>query len=136
MKRYFFVIAVIAILICGLSSCGKSDYVRDQEAKEEAIYQRGYEDGYDEGRYDGYEDGYDEGYFYGYEDGYNDSKSDIVIEAIFYAKEKGGWHPEEALMIIDAYRNKEPFYEDGSSPSKQDYYDAIDSLIYFFEFFY
>lgn len=124
MKRYFFVIAVIAILICGLSSCGKSDYVRDQEAKEEAIYQRGYEDGYDEG------------YFYGYEDGYNDGESDIVIEAIFYAKEKGGWHPEEAWMIIEAYRNKEPFYEDGSSPSKQDYYEAIDSLIYFFEFFY
>lgn len=135
MKKRFIILSVIIILLF-LSSCGgKSEYAREREAKKEAIYQEGYDAGYEEGRWEGY----DEGYFYGYEDGYDDGCEEVARaeeEAIFYAKEKGGWHPEEAWMVIEAYRNKEAFYEDGSPPSKQDYDDAVNSLISFYEFFY
>ena len=131
MKKYFAILSALAILLCCLSACvGKSDYAREKEAKEEAIYQRGYDAGYEDGHWEGYDNGYDEGYYDGERDG-----EWLVDKAIFYAGEKGGWHPEEAWMIIEAYRNKEPLYGD-SIPSEQDYEDAVNSLIFFFDYFY
>lgn len=128
MKKHCAILSVIAILLCCLSSCGKSDYARDREAKEEAIYQRGYEDGYDEG----YFDGSDDGWMYNIEE----PGRYLEEEAVDYARKQSGWTPEEAWMLIDAYQNQEPWYEDGSVPSEQDYLDAINSLIYFYDYFY
>lgn len=84
MKKLFAILAVFFVLVCCLSSCGKSDYAREQETKREAIYQSGYEDGRDEGRYDGYEDGYDEGYDEGYYVGYDDGHSDGYYDGATY----------------------------------------------------
>lgn len=133
MKNLYAVFYAVIVLLCCLSSCGgTSIYKMEKEAKEEALYHSGYDVGYEEGHWDGYDSGYDEGYSYGYEDGLNE----VEWKAISYAKENGGWHPEEAWMIIEAYQNNEPFYSDGSMPSEQDYLDAINSLIYFYDYFY
>lgn len=129
-KLYAVILAVIVLLCCLAVYTGSSIRTAEKEKKE--TY---FEDGYNKGYNDGYDAGYDEGSFYGYEDGRNEIEW-AEEEAIFYAKENGGWHPEEAWMIIEAYRNKEPFYSDGSIPSEQDYNDAVNSLIYFFEYFY
>lgn len=127
MKKLYAISIAIIVLLCFLAVyTGRS--IREAEKEKKVTY---YADGYDTG----YEEGYDEGYFYGYEDGYEEVAW-VKEEAIFHAKENGGWHPEEACVIIEAYRNKDPFYEDGSAPSKQDYDDAVNSLISFFEFFY
>ena len=98
MKKLFAILAVFFVLICYLSSCGKSDYAREQESKREAIYQRGYEDGYDEGYYVGYYDGAidaQRGIFNQVEDDLWSIASDI--------EDKYGLHPEDAVMVLSNY---------------------------------
>ena len=103
-------------------------------------YYEGYNDVYDEGYNDGIELGYNEGHhdgiYYDWEENIDEIGSYFEQEAVYYDKDNGGWHPEEAWEIIEAYQNNEPFYSDGSQPSKQDYMDAINSLIYFYDYFY
>ena len=135
-----FYIGVLAFYIVTVaSSCNKHTVPEVDDS-----YYEGYDDGYDDGYDCGHDDGYYEGYDRGHDDGIYDDWYDNIDEigwyfedeAVHYAKEQGGWHPEEAWMIIEAYRNNEPFYQDGSPPSKQDYIDAIDTLIYFYDYFY
>lgn len=85
---------------------------------------------YDIGKEDGYETGYKDGAMS------DDAISFSEEEATWYAREKSGWSPEEAMAIIYAYKNGDPFYEDDSPPSENDYLDAVDTLVYFFEYFY
>lgn len=137
----FLILLFVAAL---LISCGSNGY-----------YDKGYEDGYAEGFSDGrleseleiYDNRFDAGYDAGFEDGFIsgseswfDHPTEIAgyfeDEAAHYAVNHGGLHPEEAWAIIEAYRNAEPFGDDGSPPSTQDYNDAIDSMICFYEYFY
>lgn len=136
-------IALTILIPCILMSC------------QESAYNDAYEDGYNDAvelygsDYDiGYENGYDIGYEDGYDDGHeegikNDWTENIVeiaryfeVEAVHYVGENANWHPEEALTVIESYQNNESFYSDGSTPSEQDFLDAIESLIYFYRYFY
>ena len=125
MKRIFiFTLAVVAVL--SLTAC--SSY---------GSYNDGYAEGYADGVYDGYIQGED--YDTWYEAGYSDGRMDgSVLEekAIRYAREYSEWSPEEAMDVIDAYQNNQPFWQDGSSPTHEDYMEAIESLYRFYEYFY
>lgn len=133
MKNLFAALIVIIVTGCLLLSCSS-----------EPTYEDGFDDGYDEGYFDAineYEDDYSRGYADGYIEGKSDIDADEIIyyitrEAEKYAGRESGWHPEDAWCLIEAYQNNEPFYEDGSMPSYQDYLDAINSIIYFYEYFY
>lgn len=119
MKKIISLIAVLALTVICLTACGLEPYKSD----------------YDEG----YDYGYDYGYERGYEDGYEEGKLDGSVleeEGIHYAREHSGWSPEEAMYIIDAYQNDKPFWKDGSPPSHKDYLEAIESLIYFYDYFF
>ena len=94
MKKYLAAIFVTAILIFCLSSCGESDYARDQEAKREAIYESGYEAGF--------KDGYSEAMQKApgrIESRVDDDIWDLCCEI----ENKYGIHPEEAAMILSIY---------------------------------
>lgn len=117
----------VGILFC-LSSCSK---------------QKTYEEGYNDGYEDGYIDASNELSDYGfdmYQEGYDEAYGDFVYgiiedEAVHYAVEHGGWHPEEAMCIIDAYENGEMAF--GSmSVSEEDYKEAVKSLYFYYEYFY
>lgn len=127
----------LSLLLCSLSACTQGAY--------ESSYQEGYSDGYSAAEIEMeylLEEEFLEGYDLGYEEGYWDAKQEysdyweLEQEAIHYAREYSEWSPEEAWMVIEAYQNNEPFHVDGSSPSKEEYLDAIDSLIYFYDYFY
>jgi hypothetical protein len=138
------IIIYIGLLVFSVSSmftsCNKPKEVKVDDSYYLEDYNDGYDEGYDEGYYEGYYEGYDEGHYdgiyYDWEENIHEIAVELEYDAIHYAVENGGWHPEEAWMIIEAYQNNEPFYKDGSPPSKQDYFDAIDSLIYFYDYFY
>ena len=132
MKKLLLMITIILALFISLSSC---------------VSEKTYDDGY----FDGYEEGYNEGHLYakdeysehsfdmykeGYDEAYEDFLNDIVHDAaVFYAKEKGGWHPEEAMCIIDAYESGGMSY--GQMPiTEEDYKAAVHSLYYYYEYFY
>lgn len=122
MKKIAAIITLVFFAI-SLSACGLKPYESD----------------YDEGYEYGYEYGYERGYESGFEDGYSEGQMDgsaIEYEGIYYAVDNSGWSPEEAMIIIDAYQNGKPFWGDGSLPSHKDYLDAINSLIYFYDYFY
>lgn len=122
MKKATAIIAVW-IILCFLSACSMETY----------------DDGYEDGYSDGYSDAEDEEFFDGYDIGYDDGKRDgswLEEDAIDYVREHSDWHPEEAVEVIEAYQNNEPFWRDGSPPSYEEYLDAIDSLIYFYDYFY
>lgn len=94
MKKYLAAIFVTAILIFCLSSCGQSDYARDQEAKREAIYESGYEAGF--------KDGYSEAMQKApgrIESRVDDDIWDLCCEI----ENKYGIHPEEAIQILANY---------------------------------
>lgn len=102
-----------------------------------------YDDDYDDSHYGGYEVGFDEGYDVGYDEGYEEEyeegyySDDFLHDGIFYsyeeaihfARDDGGWHPEEAWCIIEDYRA-------GNDVSREEYEAAIDSLIAFHEYYY
>ena len=94
MKKHFSVVAVIAVIIFSLSSCGKSTYVREQEAKREAIYDSGYETGYN----DGYSDAMQKAPVR-IESRVDDDIWDLCHEI----EEEYGIHPDEAAMILSNY---------------------------------
>lgn len=115
---------------------GYADGYFDAEYEIGSLAEEEYEDGYDNGYYDGHHDGYREGSKEGWIDNAEDIGWYFGERAVDYAASNSKWHPEEAWGVIEAYQNNEAFYEDGSPPSKQDYLDAIDSLICFYEYFY
>ena len=102
---------------------------------EESTYSYSYEDGYEDGYNDGQAEGYDNGYWEGYSEAEGDLDSIVGYNATQYASEYSGWHPDEAMCIIDAYENGECYY--GNTPvTTEDYKDAIASLYHFYEYFY
>lgn len=133
------IIIYISFLVFGVSSmftsCGKKEQVDLSNSNYDSSNWM-YNEAYDEGYNDGYDEGHYNGIYFDWEENICEIATELEYEAVFYAKENGGWHPEEACMIIEAYQNNKPFYQDGSPPSKQDYLDAIDSLKYFYDYFY
>ena len=144
MKRTVAILTVCVLVVCLLLSC-------HYEGTYDEGYSEGYDDGYSDGKFDmqsdvedgildGYDTGYHDGYCEGRDYGWIDNAEEIgryfEEEAVDYALDHSEWHPEEAWMIIEAYQNNEPLHEGGSTPSRQDYLDAIDSLIYFYDYFY
>lgn len=111
------------VLFFCLSSCGN-----------QKTYDDGYEDGYADGHYDASNALSDHGfdlYQEGYEEAYEDFVYGIIeYEAVHYAKDHGGWHPEEAMCIIDAYEKGQDSY------TEKDYKDAVRSLYYYYAYFY
>lgn len=111
MKKYcIYLIAIVFLLTC--TACGNSDVELQRQ------YNAGYSDGYEEGYRDGGNDGYSsldsDELIYSYEE--------AVLKAARY-----GWHPEEALCVIEDHIN-------GKYVSKQDLANALDSLsVYFYE---
>lgn len=113
-------------------------------------YSRGFENGVEEGRYDeqeaheceysywDLENAFDDGYRYAIENCFDDSDLmwKICEAAEHSAADFSEWHPEEALDIIECYRLQEPFWEDGSAPSHEDYESAVDCLVEFYHYFY
>lgn len=121
-------ICLCAVLL--LTSCGGDSKV---EYKDPNLYR--YENDYEEESSsweDGYEAGYDEGFYEGYNQGFNEMEN-AVAEAIDYAEY---FHPEEAMWIIEMYQTKVSYHPDGSLPTKEEYLQAIDSLVDFYEYFY
>lgn len=126
-------------VISVVSSCSEHNEVKHNDSYYEAYsdgYNEGYDEGYDEGLEIGYDYGHDDGIYYDWEENIDEIGWYFEEEAIDYAIENGGWHPEEAWMVIEAYQNNASFYQNGSPPTKQDYLDAINSLIYFYDYFY
>ena len=133
MKRFISIIALFAFSVCLLSCSHKGSY--------EDGYADGYSDAKSEMQYlmeeeflDGYDIGYDDGYRKAEEE--YDDYGWLEHEAIHYARKYSEWSPEEAMSVIEAYQNKEPFWQDGSPPSHDEYLDAIESLFRFYEYFY
>lgn len=100
--------------------------------------------------YSDYDEAYEKGYNNGYDDGYFDgiSGSDMSVheilnseafsiireEAELYASDAYDWHPEEACEIILCYLNQEKFID--AVPTKDEYMEAVGTLIAFYDFFY
>ena len=153
MKRFITIVAPFALAICLLSCSYEGTYDEGYYDGYEDGYSDGYEDGYSDakfemeclieekylGQYDkGYERGYDNGHLYGYQEAEEEYSyyGWLEDEAISYAREYSEWSPEEAMGLIEAYQNNEPFWQDGSPPSHEEYLDAIESLCRFYEYFY
>ena len=125
-------IAIVIISLLAVAFAIYVDFTHQNNSGDEEI--RTYDTGYEEGKSIGYDIGYDDGYNMGYEEGKN-LISESEDDATKYAKRFSEWHPEEAMMIIDAYENNEPFLGD-SPPSENDYRNAIQSLYHFYEYYY
>ena len=130
MKKFATVSALFILSIFFLLSCGQ-----------EKTYDDGFEDGYDMGYFDAsvnFENDYARGYEEGLRDGHHDAEEyfpEIIHDAEHYAAITGGWHPEEAWGIVEAYLTNMPMDDDGI-PSYDEYLAAVDSLICFYEYFY
>lgn len=139
MKKIVFILVLILLFsACSSNQTPDYNYNKYDGAFDEG-YDEGYYEGYDEAFNESYNNGYNEGYDEGFYEGYCAGLEEIYTsfhEAERYASNNGGWHPEEAVVVIESYINNKPFYEDGSSPSKRDYELAVDSLIYFYEYYY
>lgn len=130
---------ICVVLVCSsilLFSCEKiEDYERPLY---QAGFDKGYGLGYDDGRFDGEQSGYDEGYNDGFRDGQDESMSRfedyILSEAAGYAIREGGWHPEEAMCIIEAYEAGESYGD--TVVTQNEYEEAVASLMAFYEYFY
>lgn len=126
----------LLICLCATLLLASCDIDDGKEYKDPNLYR--YDNEYEEESFsweDGYEAGYDEGFYDGCNAGFDEMEG-IVEAAIDYVIENGGWHPgDEALPIIEMYRTKISYHPDGSLPTKEEYYEAINSLIYFYEFF-
>lgn len=129
-------IIICLFLILFITSCSSLEKSKDKKTvSNDNIYQNNYYSGeaenYDEIFDDGFDEGFIEGYYSGFYEIYNS-----VHEAEHYALDKGGWHPEEAVAVIEMYRTKVSYYPDGSIPTEEEYLDAINSLVAFYEYFY
>lgn len=99
---------------------------------------------------DGYIDGCSDGHFFAseefsehswemYKKGYNEAYDDFVYgiidnQAIHYARKFSEYHPEEAMCIIDCYKNGTRYW--GKLPiTDADYSAAVESLYRYYEYF-
>lgn len=139
------VLCALPLLLC--TAC--ADSVRQRAAEEQRALESAYDDGYDAGYSEGYDDAYDYGYedaYRDYEEGYSDGDADGFREGYYsgyydcleeieygatdYAYAHGGWHPEEAGVIIEEY-------ESGiGNHTYTEYREAVDSLWCFYAYFY
>ncbi len=102
MKRLFAAtLMIVAIFLC-LFSCERSEYAMEQDAKREAIYNRGYEVGY--------EAGYENGRCEGFEDAQS-FVEDELFSLEHDIKHNTGISPEQALQILMNYADGEPTSE-------------------------
>lgn len=135
MKKKIALLCLLSVIT--LSACDRNGYYEEG-------YTAGYYDGYSQGRSDTrseYEDdysrGFDDGRVEGYRDGYSDYKQDIpdlVEEAEWFASDQSGCSPMEALDIIGVYRDPDnPLYAD-IIISEEEYQQAVDSLMYFYDY--
>ena len=83
------------LLLC---SCGRgrSEYEMERDAKEEAIYSRGYEAGHEEGEWEGINDAQERFEEYAH------------WELPYDIEDKCGMNPEEAIRILEHYADGEP----------------------------
>lgn len=131
MSKLFKIILVSSLCVMAifsLSSCRK-----------QKTYEEGYNDGYADGQYDA-SNALSDYSFEMYKEGYDEAYGDFVYgiiedKAIHYAVDHGGWHPEEAMGIIDAYEKGQSYYGKLQITEK-DYKDAVRSLCCYYEYFY
>lgn len=107
-----------------LSSCGTLEETRDPN-----LVRRDDDDDYAQGYDDGYEAAQEYEEFEKYKE-YENVVNAVLEDAIDFACENGSWHPEEAALIIETYR------DGGSVYTEKDYNTAVDSLIEFYQYFY
>ena len=102
MKNSFiklFVIALCIVSLLLLFSCGRSEYSMEREAKEAAIYDRGYSAGYEEGEWEGIEEA---------QENFQRTAEDIARNA----DDLFDLDPEKAIMILGNYADGEPISQD------------------------
>ena len=127
MKKWEIFVAALSMLAVFCAILADFSGKHSQPMEENRTYDSSYEAGLSIGKDIGYEEGHSDGYAT-----IRFSRSD----AEHYACSNSLYHPEEAMMIIDAFENNEPFWSNGEAPSQQDYMDAVRSLYYFYEYFY
>lgn len=99
MKKLFILILVIIFSTLCLSSCETSEYAKEQDLKEEAIYDRGYEAGYEEGKWEGIKTAQE--HFAEY----------VLWDLSYDIENEYGMSPEEAITILEHYADGEPITE-------------------------
>ncbi len=121
-------LALCMLFTISLFSCEKQETSNDD-----------YNEGYDAGYEDGLDEGYDEGHWEGYKEGYGEAycrfEEIALLDASRYAEEYGGWHPEEAMDIIDAYESGGLAFG-YMTVTEEDYKKASKSLYLYYEYFY
>lgn len=98
MKKFVAVILVSIIIIFAFSSCERSIYEMEREAKREAAFNDGYEAGYEEG----------------YQKGVSDAQKHLIDELqdiSWDIKDENGIDPETAAQILANYADGEPVTE-------------------------
>lgn len=122
MKNRFIKLFVIAICIGSLlplCSCERSEYSMERDAKEEAIYKRGYTAGYEEGKWEGMEEA-QENFQYTAENIARDADELFELD------------PEKAIMILGHYADGEPISQEEVEKAiwtiYQYYYDMQEAI--------
>lgn len=141
MKKNCFVLAIVFALM--FSSCGYSQEDLEKSRSE------GYAKGYSDGRYDClaeseidinliYEEGYNDGYTYGTFKNHCDIMDElhnIIEDAETYVSDNSEWSLYEAMQIVGLIHGYMVSYDPSEKSTQQEYYDAIDSLYLFAEYF-
>lgn len=125
-------VTYILLLLCislAVSSCGSVSKKEVQEIKESA-WSEGFDDGYHMGYYDA------EAELDGYDDEHLTTVliDETVMAACRYAA-SGDIDPMEARYIIECYQKQQPYYDNGSLPTWQDYNTAVNVLVDFYCYF-
>ena len=115
MKKFCTLILAIIFIGTCLSSCNKSVYAMEKEAKREAAFNDGYGVGYEEG----------------YQEGISDAQKrieNVLSDLSWDTKNKNGVDPETALQILTNYVDGEPVTEEELNQAiwslKQYYWDS------------
>lgn len=161
LKTFMFGLLIFAIVGVAVFLIGYTiDAIKAYSGKNEtASENRNYYDGYDTGFNEGYSRGCDDGYILGYDEGF-DAITSAKESAEHYAFQKSGLSPDEALDIIGNYDFTKSSFESGertsseaysdfeayrnyleekygeSAPAEEDYNAAVQSLFYFYEYYY
>ncbi len=93
MKKSILIITLLAATFLFLSSCQRSIYEMEREAKREAAFNDGYDVGYEEGYWEGISDA---------QEHLEDVLQDLLLEI----------EPEEAIQILTNYADGEPITEE------------------------
>ena len=117
----------LLICLCAtllLASCDIDDgmeYKDPNLVRHDNDYAEGFDDGYSAAQANEEWDKFEE---------YVDIINDVNEYATEYACKNSYWHPEEAVCVIEAYR------DGGSVYTEKDYNNAVNSLVAFYEYFY